>query len=309
MAASGWPASISSRAVWSRCSTSLVSCWRARFSAAWVCSMVARVSGSAGGGWSAGGGVVAGAWPGTGAAGGVGAAVRLLQGDLHHRLLSASCCLLQALGRQLVVRVELQGLLEERLRGRRRALGERLAAQVGQLLGQGRDRHRRGRKHRAAAGHPASRTRHLSTVGRFGTCSVLSSRRNEVLPGFVSVQIPRSEPSVYRAWEIAAGFSRRGDPWDAGPAGPRSPAPKPLSSFSVPSDNAAQRSRSWLPSPPARSRRCVTSLSSLDSRLSPTPRGSNASASIPSSRRSISGSAHRRNAIFICPGCGTRSPR
>ncbi len=59
----------------------------------------------------------------------------LHRGHPDHRLL-ALLGLLQALGRELVVRVEFEGLLEERLGGRGRALVECLAAQFGQLLGQ-----------------------------------------------------------------------------------------------------------------------------------------------------------------------------
>ncbi len=115
---------------------------------------------------------------------------------------------------------------------------------------------------------------------------------NRVLPGFVWVEIRRSKPFVCKAWEFGPGFLRRGalggrDQQDPQVPPPKTPHPLPL--FSVPSHNAAQRSRPWLPSPPRRSRPCPTSLSSLDSWLSPTPGGSNASASTPRNSRSISG--------------------
>ena len=103
-------------------------------------------------------------------------------------------------------------------------------------------------------------------------------RRISVLPGFVWVEIRRSKPFVCKAWEFGPGFLRRGalggrDQQDPQVPPPKTPHPLPL--FSVPSHNAAQRSRLWLPSPPRRSRPCPTSLSSLDSWLSPTPGGSN----------------------------------
>ena len=109
----------SSLAAWSRCSTSFVNCCRARLSAASVCSMVARVSGGAAG-WSSG------------------AAADLLviggpsRGDPDDRA-GGALALLEPPRRGLVVRVELEGLLEERLCRRGRALREGLTAQFGEL--------------------------------------------------------------------------------------------------------------------------------------------------------------------------------
>ena len=104
--------------------------------------MVARVSGTAGSGWSAAGRSrpapgpdpprrARAGWARPGASG----PGRILHADPDHGTLTL-LALLEALGRELVVRVELEGPLEERLRGGRRTLGECLAAQIGQLLGQ-----------------------------------------------------------------------------------------------------------------------------------------------------------------------------
>ena len=158
---------INSRADCNRCSTSLVNCWRARFSAAWVCSRVAWLSAgvSAAG---AGGGV-----PGCGAAGGGSRDPASRRGRPSRRPSWSA----RALAPRPCWSGRAGGLSGRTSWRSARRLAREPAGPDRTIASRGTNPRHRGLKHRTAGRHPVSGTRHLSKVARFGTCSMLSRRR------------------------------------------------------------------------------------------------------------------------------------